>query len=65
MYKFKKKKRKRIKEELVREAIPWTGCSHSLLSLSKPVIHSKASMQAHGGCSFSMIKGIIIRGGIL
>lgn len=45
--------------------VPWTGCSHSLPSLSRLVIHSKAAIQAHGGCSFNMIKGIIICSGIL
>lgn len=64
MHKLKKKK-KRIKEEFVREASPWTGCSHSLLSLFKLAIPSKATIQVHGDCSFNMIKGIIICSGIL
>lgn len=60
-----KEKKKRIKDEFVSEALPWTGCSHSLVSLFKLVIPSKAMIQVHGDCSFNMIKGIIICSGIL
>lgn len=60
-----KTKKRRIKEEFVREALPSAGCSHSLLSLFKLVTPSKATVQVHGDCSFNMIKGIIICSGIL